>query len=301
MNIVVTGANGFVGRRVVDQFVAAGHRVVAVGRGIGRQDCAVLDARFDRCDWRQIGPIDLLLHFAAINDTSVRDEAEIRRVNVDMALECMGDAIAAGCRRIVYASSLHVYGKAAAPMAVDRSTLEPLSLYGQSKLDLERGAAVLAARHGIGCVGLRFANVYGPGEGHKGRMASQVLQIAKQMRNGEPEIFAPGTQVRDFVYVDDAAAAAVKAALLTDPAGPSILNCGSGEGTSFNDLVGHLNAALGLNRAARYVPEPPGYLSRVVLDIEKTTGLLDWHPRGIVAGIAAYLDAGELAGSGVDR
>ncbi len=294
MNIVVTGANGFVGRRIVDRCVAEGHRVVAVGRGITRNDCRVLDERFDRLDWSTLGEVDVLIHLAAINDTSVRDEGELRRVNVDAAIECMAGAVKAGCRRIVYASSMHVYGNVPSPMRADTSPTAPVSLYGRSKLQLEQEATAFAASRGVGCVGLRFANVYGPGESHKGRMASQVFQLARQMRTGDPEIFAPGTQVRDFVYVDDAASAAVAAATLEGDSLPAILNCGTGVATTFNDLVNNLNAALVLSRTPRYVPEPPGYLRDVVLDIGATTRLLNWRPRPLAEGIADYLASGEL-------
>lgn len=294
MNIVVTGANGFVGRRIVDRCVAAGHRVVAVGRGIVRNDCRVLDERFDRLDWSKVGEADVLLHLAAINDTSVLDEDELRRVNVDAAIECMTWAARAGCRRIVYASSMHVYGNVPSPMTVDGSPTRPVSPYGRSKLRLEREATAFAARQGVGCIGLRLANVYGPGESHKGRMASQVFQLARQMRAGDPELFFPGTQVRDFVHVDDAASAAVAAAMLPDDPPPAILNCGTGLATTFNELVERLNATLGLSRRPRYVPESPGYLREVVLDITATTKLLDWRPRPLAEGIADYLASGQL-------
>jgi nucleoside-diphosphate-sugar epimerase len=126
-------------------------------------------------------------------------------------------------------------------------------------------------------------------------MASQVLQIARQMRAGDPEIFSPGTQSRDFVHVDDAAAAAVAAAVVTNGHLPPLLNCGTGDGTTFNDLVILLNAALGLHRTPRYIPEPQGYLREVVLDVAVTRSQLAWQPRPLAEGIADYLASGELA------
>ena len=293
MRVAVTGANGFLGRRLVGRLTADGHRVVAVGQGVVAAGCEIVDGRFDACDWSKIGAIDILFHFAAINDTSIRDEDEIRRVNVDAALECFERAIGAGCRAIVSASSMHVYGRAPAPMTVAGSIPAPVSLYGRSKLQLERETTALCQERGVGCVGLRFANVYGPGESHKGRMASQVLQIARQMRAGNPEIYAPGTQVRDFIHVDDAVDATVKAAAVAGGGACRILNCGSGVGTSFNDLVAMLNAALGLDRTPRYVPEPPGYLRAVVLDVAETVSLLSWHPRPLRTGLEDYLASGE--------
>lgn len=293
MRVVVTGANGFLGSRLVGRLAEHGHGVVAVGRNAAAAGCEIVDRRFDACDWSRLGACDVLFHFAAINDTSVRDEDMIRRVNVEAPLECMERAVAAGCRGIVYASSMHVYGRVPAPMTVAASSPAPVSPYGRSKLALEQGVTDLCRRRGVGCVGLRFANVYGPGESHKGRMASQVLQIARQMRAGAPEIYAPGTQVRDFVHVDDAVEAAVKAGDLAAAGGSAILNCGSGAGTSFNDLVAMLNAALGLNRTPRYVPEPAGYLAAVVLDVTETIARLAWHPRPLRTGLADYLASGE--------
>jgi ADP-L-glycero-D-manno-heptose 6-epimerase len=295
LKIAVTGANGFVGGRVAERCAQAGHHVLAIGRGASRADCQAIDARFDQIDWSRLGGLDVLLHFAAVNDTSIRDDSELRRVNVDAAVGCMRHAIAAGCRRIVYASSLHVYGPVPSPMTVTGSPTRPVSAYGRSKLQLEREAAAIAARHGVDCIGLRFANVYGPGEAHKGRMASQVLQIARQMRAGDPEIFSPGTQSRDFVHVDDAAAAAVAAAVVTNGQLPPLLNCGTGDGTTFNDLVILLNAALGLHRTPRYIPEPQGYLREVVLDVAVTRSRLACQPRPLAEGIADYLASGELA------
>jgi len=294
MKILVTGAGGFIGRHVVDRLVAAGHEVVAVGRGVVRDDCRVIANRFDACDWSQVGGLDGLVHLAAINDTSIHDEVELLRVNVGAAIDSFESAVRCGCGRIVYASTLHVYGQIPAPMSVERSTPAPVSPYGRSKRVLEQAATELAGRRGVACLGLRLANVYGPGELHKGRMASQVLQIARQMRGGDPEVFAPGTQVRDFVFVEDVAAAIESAVTAAHPPELPVLNCGSGEGTSFNDLIGHLNAALGLARRPCYVPEPAGYLSRVILDIDATTAALAWRPRTIRAGIAGYLAAGDL-------
>lgn len=272
----------------------AGQHVIAIGRGAHRPGCRVIDHRFDRVERSDIGACEVLLHFAGMNDTSFRDEKEFHRVNVEASLVLMRKAIAMGCRRIVYASSMHVYGTAPCPLTVAMSSTRPITPYGRSKLQLEQAVAELATEHGITCIGLRFANVYGPGEAHKGRMASQILQIARQMRIGDPEIFHPGTQVRDFIYVDDAATASIAAARVVGALAHTILNCGTGQGTSFNEIVVKLNAALGLSRTPRYVAEPPGYLSDVVLDIAPTVAMLRWRPRALDAGIADYIASGEF-------
>jgi nucleoside-diphosphate-sugar epimerase len=106
---------------------------------------------------------------------------------------------------------------------------------------------------------------------------------------------APTLKVLDEDLARRLSDAALEAATTaSDPPMPAVLNCGSGAGTSFNDLIALLNATLGLHRAARHVAEPPGYLARVVLDIDATRAALGWRPRPIQAGLAAYLASGEL-------
>src|SRR5438045_7374253 len=92
-----------------------------------------------------------------------------------------------------------------------------------------------AAQHGVTVVGVRYFNVYGPGEAHKGKMASMAYQLYTQMAAGEhPRIFADGSQRRDFVYVRDA----VAGTLLAAQSGRSgVFNIGSGTARSFNELV----------------------------------------------------------------
>jgi ADP-L-glycero-D-manno-heptose 6-epimerase len=211
-------------------------------------------------------------------------------VNVSAALDCFGEAANSGCSRIVYASTLHVYGRVPVPMREDGQK-EPVSLYGTSKLFLEQSAEIFARHTGLPCVGMRFANVYGPGESGKGKMASQVLQIAQQMHAGNPKVFSPGTQERDFVYVDDAIRTILAAA---EYGRSAIFNCGSGEGTAFNTLIALLNESLGLARTPEYIPEPPQYLARVVLDVSKARTELGHDPRCIREGLKTYFESGEL-------
>ncbi|NBR98394.1 MAG: NAD-dependent epimerase/dehydratase family protein [Betaproteobacteria bacterium] len=195
-------------------------------------------------------------------------------------------------KAIVYASSIHVYGDVPSPLGVATSTPRPLTPYGRSKLALERAAAAFSADTGVACVGLRLANVYGPGELHKGLMASQVTQLIQQMKKGRPVLFEPGSQVRDFVYVEDVASAFVKSTRYALVHGSKIFNCGSGVSISFNELVARLNSKMGLRHTPQYVTEPNNYIRRVALDINDTTSALDWWPRDVNSGLLSYINAG---------
>jgi nucleoside-diphosphate-sugar epimerase len=123
-------------------------------------------------------------------------------------------------------------------------------------------------------------------------MASQVTQLVSQMKHGRPVLFEPGDQVRDFVYVDDVAAAFIKSAEYALSGHSKVLNCGSGVGVSFNGLVRAINPLLGTNCEPNYVAQPKNYLSNVVLDVDETKLILDWAPRSIHDGLRSYLTVG---------
>ena len=126
---------------------------------------------------------------------------------------------------------------------VETQAAEPLNVYAYSKLAMERLAERWRPRLAEPIIGLRYFNVYGPGEDHKGKFASMVHQLAVQMRSGKrPRIFTAGQQRRDFVHVDDVVQANINAMT----AGESgIFNVGSGRGDSFNQVVAELNRACG--------------------------------------------------------
>src|SRR3989344_3186169 len=194
MRILVTGASGFVGSNIARALCADGHEVFATGTG-GEQKVppsATLFPSIAAIDWRKIGTLDALVHEAAITDTSVHDRAEMLRVNVKTSKTLFEQARGHGASRIVYASSTAVYG--------------------ESKVLLDEYAMTFAAAQPrIRVVGLRYCNVYGPGESHKGPMASMVYRLAGQMQKGNPRLFKWGEQAREYIYIDDVVRANVLA------------------------------------------------------------------------------------------
>src|SRR5439155_8688779 len=103
------------------------------------------------------------------------------------------------------------------------------------KVAMERLALHYAPKLAHPIVGLRYSNVYGPGEAHKGKLASMIYQLAAQMRAGKrPRIFRSGQQKRDFVYIDDAVQANVRAMTAKES---GVFNAGVGRSWSFNDVV----------------------------------------------------------------
>jgi ADP-L-glycero-D-manno-heptose 6-epimerase len=119
---------------------------------------------------------------------------------------------------------------------------------------LDDFAMDFAAMHpDVTVVGLRYCNVYGPGESHKGPRATMIYQLAQQMRHGNPRLFKYGEQQRDYVYVKDGVHANMLAASATTSC---IVNCGSGKATTFNRLVEILNEVLSYQRKPEYIDNP---------------------------------------------
>ena len=151
---------------------------------------------------------------------------------------------------MVYASTAGLYGNGHVPMREEQEK-KILSAYGKSKLMMDNMAAGLFDKMHI--VGLRYFNVFGPREAYKGRPASMVYHLGKQIKEGKnPRIFKWGEQKRDHIYVKDVVDATIKA--IKAPSG--IYNVGTGISTTFNDLTKILNGVLCTNLKQGYFDMP---------------------------------------------
>ncbi|MBT0964223.1 NAD-dependent epimerase/dehydratase family protein [Denitromonas sp. IR12] len=245
-------------------------------------------------DWDEIGKVDVLFHQAAINGTRVKDEREIMRANLEASKALFDYAINNGCKRIVYASSAAVYGNNPAPHKESDPT-DPQTPYAMSKKLLDDYAMALAAKHpDITIVGLRYCNIFGPGENHKGTRATMIYQFAQQMLKGNPRLFKHGEQKRDYIYVKDV----VTANILASQANEScVVNCGSGTTTSFNQIVEQLNAILGLHRTPEYMDNPfeGAYQSHTECDMSFAKAKIGFSPEySFEQGLADYYQSGSL-------
>ncbi len=258
MRILVTGGTGFVGSNLVIQLMKDGHDVLITGsdaeQKIPNFKGKYLQPNFLGLDWKSIGKIDVLFHQAAINDTTNLDRREMTLANLESSKKLFQYAINNGCQHIVYASSTAAYGDAPAPYKED-GPMTPMNPYGESKKMLDEFAVKFAKKNpSVVIVGLRYCNIYGPRENHKGPRASIIYQLAKQMIEKDPDIiFKHGEGRRDYVYVKDV----VRANILAMNAKEScIVNCGTGKATSFNELVEILNSVLGTKRKPKYRNNP---------------------------------------------
>ncbi len=166
---------------------------------------------------------------------------------------------------LVYASSAAVYGGSSA-FAPARENERPLNLYALSKLAFDDHVRIVAARSATTVAGLRYFNVYGPRESHKGKMASMVYQLYRQLKaSGRAQLFkgsngyADGEHRRDFVFVGDVVR--VNLAIADGPVCNGIFNVGTGDSRSFNDVARIIIARLGAG-AIEYVPFPSNLAGR---------------------------------------
>lgn len=264
MNVLLTGSTGFIGGHLGRELTRLGHAVTLVP-----------DPFYD---YQPDQAFDVLFHQAAITDPQSTDRLMMIRRNQWDAKMLFKRVIERGVKRIVYASSAAVYGAGPVPQREDQP-VQPLTPYALSKAMLDDQAAELSAKTNVPIVGLRYSNVYGPGEHHKGPNASVVYQLVQQMKSGQrPRLFEHGEQSRDWVSVHDVVQANVLAMGEGVPSG--VYNVGSGRAVSFNDVVKWINRLLGTDLAAEYVPNPyqATYQDRTCLDLEKSAAVLGYAP-----------------------
>jgi ADP-L-glycero-D-manno-heptose 6-epimerase len=274
---IVTGGAGFIGSNIVRALNDAGTSDVVVvddlihaDRRANLADCRIadlLDRRefLDQVERGAFGAtIEAVLHQGACTDTMERDERVMMEHNVRSSEVLLNWVVPAGIP-FVYASSAAVYG-ASTTFAEDERNERPLNVYGHSKLLVDRLVRRALPEATATVVGLRYFNVYGPGEAHKGRMASVVFQMYRQLREtGTVGLFvgtggyADGEQRRDFVYVADVVRANLFFA--RGPVRKGVVNCGTGRSRTFNDVAHALIAAHG-SGTIQYTALPDGLESR---------------------------------------
>ncbi len=299
MRILVTGGTGFIGSNIALSLLKEGHDVVVTGsmheRALPELAGKILYTGILGIDWDRVGHIDAVFHQGALSDTRIYDRSEMLRSNFETSKAVFAYAAEHGCTHITYASSTAVYGVLPPPYK-ESGPVAPINVYGESKALLDEYAMTFAKEHpALRVVGLRYCNVYGPGEAYKGKTSTMIYQFAQQMLRGNPRLFAHGEQKRDYIYVKDVVQANMRALEAKEN---GIFNCGSGTATTFNDIVNILNSTLGLSRTPEYIENPYStseYQSYTECDISEIKDKLGFTPAfDITSGIQDYHQSGLL-------
>ena len=269
--IIVTGGAGFIGSNIVQGLNARGITDILVVDDLtdGRKCLNLSDARIrdymDKDDFLQrvlsgqdFGRVEAVFHQGACSSTTEWDGKFVMRVNYEYTKSLLGWTTAQHVP-FYYASSASVYGGGSV-FKEARENEHPLNAYAYSKFLFDEHLRPLLAGIHSPVVGLRYFNVYGPREQHKGGMASVAFHMQQQLKAGDTvrlfegsDGYGPGGQERDFIHVDDVVA--VNLWLLDHPEVRGIYNCGTGRAQSFNDVA---NAVIGHHQRGRieYIPFP---------------------------------------------
>lgn len=289
MRVLITGGAGFLGSNLANRLVSDGHTVLVLDdltAGDPRRLAPeVLFTRGNVKDvprlWTLLQDVDCVYHLAARVRVpeSIYYPGDYNDVNVGgtvCVMEAMRDT---GVRRVVFASSGALYGEQAQqPIAEDRPP-NPNSPYGVSKIAAEYYVATLGALYDIETVSLRIFNAYGPGQDLPPSHPPVIPQLLKQAQvGGSLVIFGDGSQTRDFVYVDDVVEALVLAATAGD-VNRAVINIGSGQGVSINELAAKVAQVTGKRVNVLHNQAQPGGVSRLVADVTRAQQLLGWTPR----------------------
>jgi len=314
---IVTGGSGFVGSNLVAALLAGrpGCEIVIVDDFSSSHFTNIISACnragvapfhgecIGRCyttlDWNDLlsRPTRAVFHLAAITDTTVMDQTRMLAVNTEGFGQVVDACLKSGVP-LAYCSSAATYGtppQTAARVPFPLSAAgRPNNIYGFSKWLMESVASRAIARSGSSArssvVGLRYFNVFGPGEAAKGKMASMVRQLVRQATQKQtPRLFKDGSQARDQVYVDDVVNCTLAAAGLANPGGSlsspisGVYNVGSGVATSFADIaeaIASVPALAGFKVEYFDMPEHirAFYQDFTCADISASASGLGWRP-----------------------
>ncbi len=288
--VLVTGAAGFIGSHIADRLLADGHEVGTLDDLSTGLRANVADAvefwETDLCDTGAVRRIlrrfrpEIIFHLAAQMDVrrSTREPDFDARVNVIGGLGLIREAIGAGVRRLVYASTGGaVYGNVDPARLPVKETepAYPISEYGASKLSLEHYLSVYASRGEIEYAALRFPNVYGPRQRPDGEAGVIAIFTGRMLRGEEVFIFGDGSKTRDYVYVADVVEANLRA--VRGPSGV-VANLGWGREVADIAIFRAVAAATGYERPPTFAPARPGEVSRICLDASLARAAWGWEP-----------------------
>jgi ADP-L-glycero-D-manno-heptose 6-epimerase len=276
--LLVTGGAGFIGSNVVAALNDAGRADVVVcdvlghdgkWRNLAKRQLADIVPPAELMGWLQGRKLDAVIHLGAISETTATDGDLVIETNFRLSMRLL-DWCTASATPLIYASSASTYGDGAQGFRDEQTVdalkaLRPMNLYGWSKHLFDLAVAERVAKGEKlppQWAGLKFFNVFGPNEYHKGTMMSVLarrfddiktgrgIQLFKSHRDG----IADGDQRRDFIYVDDVVR--VMMWLLASPSVSGIFNVGTGQARSFKDLMLAAYAALGATPNIAYIDMP---------------------------------------------
>lgn len=300
LKIIVTGGAGFIGSHLVDRYLIAGHRVVAIDNLItGQRGNINREAGFYQADVNDPEAVekifaaerpDVVNHHAAFTEVvrSTREPLAALQTNILSAVNLLLAGARHGLKKFIFSSTSAVYGNPKKIPVSEKGLKQPLSPYGLSKLLSEECVRFYSRSGAFTYIIFRYPNVYGPRQNPKGE-AGVVAIFSDLLRDKKtPTIFGNGGKGRDYTYVDDI----VRANMLALTKGENeIINLGWGTIVTDDEVFRTIARALKTDASCAYAPFRAGEVYRIALDARRARTVLGWRPHiTFRQGVRRYLE-----------
>ena len=287
MAILVTGGAGFIGSHTVDALIRRGYEVVVVDDlSTGKREYVNPEAKFYRISILDTelervfeeNEIESVIHMAAqiSVEHSLKEPVKDAEINVLGSLNLLELCRKHNVEKIVFSSSVAVYGEPQYLPVDENHALLPISPYGVTKLAVEKYLYHYWQNYGIDYVSLRYANVYGPRQRSDSEGGVVAIFVTKVLRNEEVTVYGDGNQTRDFVYVEDVAEA--NALALEKSARNKEFNVSTCRETSVNQLLSMIAGITNRGPKIKH-GEPRREIRRCCFGYESISSQLGWKPK----------------------
>lgn len=289
---LVTGGAGFIGSHIAERLLSTGMETAVIDDlSMGKAEYVPEGARFYRGSildgWvlkEALRGVDVVFHNAA--RVSIRDSFEgvcrDAETNVMGTVKLLHACARAGVRKVIYASSMAVYGNGGDGVLKEKSSpLEPLSPYGTGKLAGERYGMQMSEYHGFDFAALRYFNTFGARQTFTPYVGVITIFITALLQGRRPVIFGDGAQTRDFIHVEDVAEANVR--MMSSPVNRAVINVGTGRGTRVADIARLLIERINGGIEPEHAGAPMGEPKDSVADVTAMKELLGFTPKTTLA------------------
>ncbi len=311
MSVLVTGGAGFIGSHIAEGLLCRGYDVVVLDNLDPYYDLDIKRQNIERCRNVDGGhyefvegsitnealvdrvfteyDVDFVYHEAARAGvrTSVEQPNFYLQNNVSGLLTLLEAATTHNIERFVNASSSSVYGRPDYLPYDEEHPNYPKSPYGATKLSAEHYCDIWHSIHGLSTVSLRYFTVYGP----RMRPNMAISNFVSRCMNGEPPIiYGDGEQTRDFTYIEDIVAANLRL-LSTDAADGEVMNIGSTDNITINELASHVISEVGVDVEPRYDDKKAAEARHTHADVSKAREFIEYDPStDIREGVGMFVD-----------
>lgn len=283
---IITGGAGFIGSAIASRLINSGKEVVVYDNlSVGKKENIPENCKFIKGDLKNkkllkhaMKDCDVLFHDAAF--VSIR--GSFLKLRKEINSNCLGtlnafeSALNSGIKKIVFASSMAVYGHPKYLPVDEQHPLTANSPYGLSKIRGEQYCRIFEEEYGIKTVSLRYFNTYGVKQTPSQYVGVTTIFITNVLKGKPMIIFGDGSQTRDFVWVEDVAQANLLAA--ESDISNEVFNVGSGQRISVNEIANMIKNTIG--GQINYGKKPYGEIEHIAADISKIKSLLGYKPKG---------------------